>query len=162
MTSNRPRAIATIFALVVSVIWVTTVFGDSYTISDGSLLVIVNKDNPVSELTQSDLEKIFLGKRSFWKGGRIIKRCDLVEVDIEEDDTARAIFSVAYLHKDLMTLKSYWIKMIFSGRGQPPVSFSRPEDVINFVAKNPGGIGYIRPDDPTGKIKVIEIAGATD
>lgn len=162
MTISRPGAITAIFALVSSLIWAAAVSGDTIAISDGTLSVIVNKDNPVDKLTQTDLEKIFLGKRSFWKGGKIIKRCDLVEAGVEEDDTARALFSVAYLHKDLRTLKNYWIKMIFSGKRQPPVSFYRPKDVIDFVAKNRGGIGYIRPEDVTGKIKVVKIAINSD
>ena len=162
MTRARQLVLTAILALFASVAWTAAVFGDTVAISDGTLSVIVNRSNPVNKLTQSDLEKIFLGKRTFWKGGTIIKRCDLIETGEEEDDTARAIFSIAYLHKDLMTLKSYWIKMIFSGRGQPPVSFSRSEDVIDFVSKYPGGIGYIRPEDATGKIKVINIAINSD
>ncbi|MDH5510715.1 MAG: hypothetical protein OEZ32_10230 [Nitrospinota bacterium] len=125
---------------------------------NSALVVIVNIANPVKQLSAGELEKIYLGKRGFWEWGKPIKMIDLIEENINEDKSARAIFSVEYLDKSLPSLKSYWIRAIFSGRGQPPLVFGKSGDVLNYVSDNVEAIGYIRKKDFTpGKIKRMEI-----
>lgn len=127
----------------------------------GRLVFIVNKKNPVDELSLIDIEKIYMGKRNLWERGKPIKMCDLTEENSGEDGSARAAFSSRYLKKDLPSLKSYWIKMIFSGRGQPPMNFSKAGDVIRFVAENKDAIGYVYEKDVTGEVKTLRISEST-
>jgi len=110
----------------------------------GPLVVIVNITNPINQLSAEELEKIYLGKRGFWEWGKPIKMVDLVEEDMNENKSARAIFSAMYMDKSLPALKSYWIRAIFSGKGQPPLVFGRREDVVNYVSQNMEAIGYVR------------------
>lgn len=124
----------------------------------GRLALIVNVDNPVDELSRIDIEKIYMGKRNLWEWGKQVKMCDLTEEGVGEDNSARAIFSSRFLKKDLPSLKSYWIKMIFSGRGQPPMSFSGAGDVIMYVSENKDAIGYVYEKDVTGAVKTLKIS----
>lgn len=125
--------------------------------SMGELVIIVNKDNPVDRLTDKDLANIFLDKKSVWGTGVTIQTCDLVEPGIDEEKTARALFSEKILRKDLYSLKNYWLKMIFSAKRRPPITKKRPGEVIDFVAQNPGGIGYIYSGAITDEVKVVEV-----
>ncbi len=125
--------------------------------SDSGLVVVANKNNQVSSLTKSEVKKIFLGKKRFWNTGVSVETCDLVETGVRSSKTARARFSRQFLGKDLVKLKSYWIRMIFSGRGHPPVSFDNAGDVIKFVARDEGGIGYLYPADVTDDVKTLTI-----
>jgi len=123
-----------------------------------ALVIIVNNANPVDNLPAGELEKIYLGKRGFWEWGKPIKMADLIEENLHEDKSTRAVFSVQYLDKSLASLKSYWIRAIFAGRGQPPLVFGKSRDVINYVSENVGAIGYIRKKDfVPGKVKSLDI-----
>jgi len=123
----------------------------------GRLVVIVNNDNPINQLNARELREIFLNKRSAWVNGEEIESCDLAEKALAEEKTAQALFSTRYLHKDIHTLKSYWIRMIFSGRGEPPAAYKTARQVKRFVAEHVGGIGYLYERDVTDDVKKIDI-----
>jgi hypothetical protein len=40
-------------------------------------------------------------------------------------------------------VRSYWQQRIFSGRDVPPPELDSDEAVVAFVARSPGGIGYV-------------------
>jgi len=122
-----------------------------------ALVVVVNRANPVDELSEAEVARVFLGKRSFWPNGELIKPCDLIDSGMDERNSARGVFARRYLHKELLILKNYWIKMIFSGKAQPPVSLNNPQAVVHFVRDNPGGIGYLWASDVIGDVKTVRI-----
>ncbi|MGK7344709.1 MAG: hypothetical protein ACNS63_02740 [Candidatus Nitrospinota bacterium M3_3B_026] len=121
------------------------------------LIVVVNKGNPVESLTDKELANIFLGKISVWKSGDAILTCDLIEQDASEEESARARFAEEYLGKDLYSIKSYWIKMIFSAKRRPPITMKKAGEVIRFVAENRGGIGYVYKDQASDEVKVVRV-----
>lgn len=121
------------------------------------LVVIVNKANAVGSITRAELSSIYLGKRKTWATGEIVKPCDLQEPGVEEEQTAMGHFSVRYINKDLSSLKNYWIKMIFSGKGDPPPLLKKVEDVIRFVSEDPGSLGYLYSDQVTGAVRVVPV-----
>ena len=127
-------------------------------LAEERLAVIVNVDNPVNELSAGELEKIFLGKRGFWEWGKPIKTADLIEQGVKEEETSRALFTEDFLGKSLTALKSYWIRAIFSGKGQPPLVFPKASGVIGYVGDNVEAIGYApRKEVLSGKVKILHI-----
>jgi len=126
------------------------------------IVVVVNKLNPVETLSDKELANIFLGKKSVWSAGTPIVTCDLVEPGMDEKNTAMALFAEKFLHKDMVSLKSYWIKMIFSARRRPPLALGHPEDVIRFVSENRGGIGYVYAGQATEEVKVVRVRPSGD
>lgn len=139
----------------VTVLW--AVSGQADASSKGELVVIVNKANPLGSISRAELSNVYLGKRKMWATGDTVKPCDLQEAGVEEEQTAMGHFSVRYIHKDMSSLKSYWIKMIFSGKGEPPPAFKKPEEVIRFVSENPGSVGYLYSDQVTGAVRVVPV-----
>ena len=121
---------------------------------DPSYRVIVHASNPASEISKSELARIFLKKRTTWDSGK-----QVVVVDQAERSSTRARFSMAVLGKDVPTMKSYWQQSLFSGRGVPPVEQGSDGQVAAFVAANETAIGYVSAAAtlPPG-VKVIEIA----
>ena len=133
------------------------VSGPAAASSKRELVVIVNKANAVGSITRAELSSIYLGKRKMWSNGDIVKPCDLQEPGTDEEQTAMGHFSVKYINKDMASLKSYWIKMIFSGKGEPPPVFKKPEEVIRFVSEDPGSLGYLYSDQVTGAVRVVPV-----
>jgi hypothetical protein len=58
------------------------------------------------------------------------------------------------------SIKAYWQKQIFSGRGVPPEEKKSDEEVLKYVTENPGAVGYIAEAtkiDAYNNVKVLTI-----
>lgn len=114
------------------------------------LAVIVNPANAESALTADQAKDIYLGKtKKFPSGG------EAVPVDQKDGSPARAGFYTKVVGKDESQLKAYWSKLIFSGKGTPPTAVDGDADVKAWVAKNPGGVGYVDKAAVDGSVKVL-------
>ena len=100
--------------------------------------IIVNSANSVPSLTKSKAADLFLKRHTRWDNGRTV-----TPVDLSEKNASRAVFCKVLLNKEVAWVKSYWQKMIFSGRATPPVELSSDGEVIDFVRNNPDAIGYV-------------------
>jgi ABC-type phosphate transport system substrate-binding protein len=138
-----------------TVLW--AISGQASASSKRELVVIVNKANTAGSISKVELSSIYLGKRKTWATGDIVKPCDLQEPGVDEEQTSMSHFSAKYLNKDMPTLKSYWIKMIFSGKGEPPQVFKKAEDVIHVVSEDPASLGYVYSDQVTGSVRVLPV-----
>ena len=61
------------------------------------------------------------------------------------------------LDKSLERVESYWQAQVFSGKGTPPKGLNSDAEVIEFVRKWPGAVGYVSPNASTDGVKVINI-----
>jgi len=103
--------------------------------------IIVHVDNPALEMAQDDISKMFLGKMKGWKGWD--DSPTVMPVDLPAQSEIRIAFTSAIHKKNMSSISSYWQRMIFSGRGSPPDQAASDQEIIAFVAKNPGSIGYV-------------------
>jgi ABC-type phosphate transport system substrate-binding protein len=115
--------------------------------------VIVNADNPATSISSQNAQDFFLGKSKKWSDGTAA-----VPVDQLEKSAVRAEFSQAVLKKKVEAVKSYWLTIIFSGRGTPPVELKTDAAVLEAVRKDRGAIGYVAADAPLGAgVKAITV-----
>ena len=118
-----------------------------------SFRVIVHDSNPIDSISKSDLADYFLKKKTRWQSGRAI-----TPVDQSEKSPARDQFSRNVLGKEVPWVKSYWQRMIFSGRATPPAELSSDAEVLAFVSSNPDAIGYLEGSGSAGSgVKVIAL-----
>lgn len=118
-----------------------------------SFKVVVHESNPVRSLSSDRLSKLFLKKVTRWNDGREVE-----PVDLDDESPVREAFSEAVHGKDVASIKSYWQKMIFSGRATPPPELSGDAEILAYVRSNPGAIGYVRFGTSTGSgVAVVEI-----
>jgi ABC-type phosphate transport system substrate-binding protein len=107
--------------------------------------VIVNADNPATSLPAKTVQDFFLGKTTKWSDGTIV-----VAIDQIEKSAVREAFSNTVLKKKVEAVKSYWLTMIFSGRGTPPVELKTDAAVLDAVRTQRGAIGYV-----SGETKLV-------
>jgi ABC-type phosphate transport system substrate-binding protein len=107
----------------------------------GDLVVIVSARNPVTALRQEQVAEIFLSQTGQFPSGRAA-----VAIDQPLGAPRRDEFYNRVLAKTPVMVKSYWTKMVFTGRGQPPREVAGSEAVKKLVAANPELIGYIDSD----------------
>jgi len=114
--------------------------------------VIVNNANPTTTVTTSDLSKHFLKKVKKWKNGDKV-----VPVDLSANSAVRKDFSKAIHNKSVSAIKSYWQQYVFAGSGTPPIEKKSDLEVIEYVKKNSGAIGYVSKSTNTTGVKEITV-----
>jgi ABC-type phosphate transport system substrate-binding protein len=106
--------------------------------SSAAVKVVVHGSNPVTAITKAKTADLFLKRVTRWDNGRVV-----TPVDLSEKSPARAAFSRELMGKEVAWVKSYWQKMIFSGRATPPVELSSDAEVLDLVRGNQDAIGYV-------------------
>ncbi len=115
--------------------------------------VVVNAANPVETMEASSVAKIFLKKIKRWEYNESI-----TPIDLGPKNPVREVFTRDVHGKSVTAIKSFWQRMIFSARGQPPEEKSSAEEVLEFVRTTPGGIGYVAAGTPLGDdVKELKI-----
>ncbi|VAW56037.1 hypothetical protein MNBD_GAMMA07-1696 [hydrothermal vent metagenome] len=112
-------------------------------------VVIVNTANPDASISKKVAKKIFMGKKTSTGSTEVIP------VDQSEGSTARDDFYKKAAKKSPEKMKSYWSKMIFSGRAQPPKVISGDAAIIDWVKQNKNAIGYVDSSSVNSSVKLI-------
>jgi len=127
--------------------------GETYGVDFG---VVVNKANPVEDLSLKEVEKIFKAEKLFWDHGKKIVLL-LPEAGSPEK---KVLLGLVYKVSD-EELKQFWLTKIF--RNEIPLApkvLSSNTAVIKFVEKVEGAIGLVRLNGPIeNDVKIIRING---
>ena len=105
--------------------------------------VIVNAENPDldKEIAASTVAKMFIKKVKRWSHGESV-----TAVDLGAKSEVRKVFTRGVHGKSVTAVKSYWQRMIFSGREEQTEEMSSEKEVIAFVRAKSGAIGYVSCD----------------
>ena len=127
----------------------------SYANEERPFKILLNASNPISELTTYEISKLFLKKVKQWKESKEA----VLPVDLVADSPVREEFSSAIHERKLSSIKAYWQKQIFSGRGVPPEEKGSDQDVLEYVAGHAGAIGYVSDaaDIDHDDVKIVHI-----
>jgi ABC-type phosphate transport system substrate-binding protein len=114
--------------------------------------VVVNANNPVTEIKQDVLSNYFLKKITRWDDGTTIHPTDL-----PAGSAVREAFSHAVHGKSVASVAAYWQQQIFSGRGVPPPEKGNDAEVAAFVRADPGAIGYLSAGPTPPGLKTVQV-----
>ena len=56
-------------------------------------------------------------------------------------------------------MKRAWIRLVLSGEGVPPKVLGSEAEVLLYVAKNEGAIGFVDVDNVDDSVKVLAVQG---
>ena len=118
--------------------------------SAAQLVVITNPKNGVTSLSRDDVVNIFLGRFRQFPSGISAQPADLPATQPE-----KALFYRMLVNKDLAEINSYWARLLFSGRTVPPRQALSNEDLLSFISKTPGAIGYLEKRKIDARVKVV-------
>lgn len=113
------------------------------------ILVVVHPSNN-NELTEPQIVDIFLSRNSRFADDTIA-----VPLNQAKNSAARAKFEGSVLKKTASQMKAHWSKLVFRGKGTPPMEAGNDADVISLISTNPNFIGYIDESAVTDSVKVI-------
>jgi hypothetical protein len=114
--------------------------------------IIVNPSNPVTVLDRRFIEDAFLKRIKTWSSGQVIH-----PVDLGPRSPVRARWTDDMFRRPLEALRAYWQQRIFSGRDLPPPELDSDADVIRYVVKHDGAIGYVSGSAALGAAKPVSL-----
>ena len=119
------------------------------------LAIVVNRSNPMSEISLADLRKLYRGQRSRWSNGR---RVTLVMRDPGTPEREAILQTLYGVDED--EYRRGFLQAVFSGEaiGAPRVLAS-PNGVLRFVFNVPGAIGYVRVSEVDATVKTLRVDG---
>lgn len=117
------------------------------------LVIVVNRSNPVDNLSLTELRKIFLGNRSHWADGR---RITLVMRDPGEAERKILLRDVCGMSEE--QLKNHFLHGLYTGEILvSPKTLATPAGVKKFIFNVPGAIGYLRIGDLDNSVKTVRV-----
>ena len=119
------------------------------------LAIVVNKANPMTEVSLSDLRKIYRGQRGRWSNGR---RVTIVMRDPGAPERNAILRSLYGLDEE--EYRRGFLQAIFTGEASDaPKMLATPNGVLRFVFNVPGAIGYVRASEVDGSVKMLRVDG---
>lgn len=118
--------------------------------AQADVVVIVSAKSQVKALSTEQASDLFLGKTGDFPNG-----AKATPLDQNEGSTVRNVFYLKSSGKAPAQMKAHWARMLFTGRGQPPVESGDSEAIKRLVAANPGLIGYIDKDALDSSVRPV-------
>ena len=112
-------------------------------------VVVVSASSSLDALTLDEVRQIFNGQTRR-VSGVAVKPLDLPSRNSERDG-----FYQQVLGKSAEQMKSYWARMIFTGRGMPPREVSSAREMLMLVGSNRDFVGYLDAARVTPDLKVV-------
>lgn len=119
--------------------------------SQNEVIVIGNSRLPFDTLSSGELKDVFQRKKTTWDDGRKISFALL------DSGKTHQNFVRHYMQKTPAQYHRYWKKLVFSGRGVPPLTFRDEKSLMAHVALTAGAIGYVSHTTKLSGVKRINI-----
>jgi TonB family protein len=114
--------------------------------------VVANSSLKADSISASELRRVFMEEKiSLDDGSR-------VEPVLEKDGPVHAAFLQQILGISVDDLHNYYRTLLFTGKGSIPKAFSSDAEVVSYVSRTRGAIGYIDIAASAEGVKVLAIA----
>lgn len=113
--------------------------------------VIANSSVRADAISTDELKRVYLQETSSLRNGTH------VEPVLEKDGPAHEAFLRDFLDMNDGALQSYYRTLVFTGRGSMPRAFRSDTDVVAYVTRTRGAIGYVNASTDTDGAKVLLI-----
>lgn len=118
-------------------------------LSQAELVVIANPAAGVDELDKGAVKQLFLGKTRKLAGQKV-KLLDQVSGSADRENFYKQVTG-----KSSAQLKSYWSRLIFTGKGKPPEVIGDGPAVKAREAGTVGAVGYVDATQVDSSVKVL-------
>ena len=117
------------------------------------VVVIANESVTVDNISAAALKDIYTGKTMYWPDGQSVGLAVLADGKYDKTDAALEEAS----GMDASHFRTFWQRMVFSGRGQQPQKFGDAVSLVAFVASTKGAIALAPADANLKGVKKLEI-----
>ena len=103
----------------------------------GDTVVVASSSIPGKTLDRSDIKAVFLGKKSQIGGENVV----VVTLDHGE---VHQEFLKEVVGKTSSQFSTHWKRIVFTGKGRMPRAFKSEAELLSYVSKTKGAVGYAR------------------
>jgi hypothetical protein len=115
------------------------------------VVVIANLAVNAEVISIDDLRSVFLGTKTS------IKDDNRLTPVFERSGPVHNVFLKEYLGKTESAFQIYYRSLVFSGRGAMPTTLASDAEVVAFVEKTHGAIGYVDATALTSGVKRLRV-----
>jgi len=115
------------------------------------LKVIANSSVGAASISPDELKGVFLVTKSSLSDG------SHVEPVLLKSGVVHEAFLKDYVGKTDSALENYYRSLVFTGKGSMPKAFATDAEVVGYVEKTKGAIGYVSSGAGTGNAKVLDV-----
>ncbi|MBK5968433.1 hypothetical protein CCR91_06515 [Thiorhodovibrio winogradskyi] len=112
--------------------------------------MVVNSENPVTELTRDQVVDIYMGRRTRFPDGR-----PALPIDLGPDSPLRAAYYQELVGKTVAQVNAYWARLLFTGRATPPRVLPDIEAVLDVVNANQDALAYLDSQSLDDQVKIV-------
>ncbi len=124
-------------------------------ITEEALAIVVNKANPVTNLSFAELRQVFLAERNHWSNGR---KSVIAMREPGQPERAAVLRQIYRMNES--DYNRHFLQLNYSGESQSsPKQLATAEKVRKFVLNVPGAIGYVRASEVDDSVKLVRIDG---
>jgi len=117
----------------------------------GDVKVIANPSVGASSVSADELKGVFLATKTSLSDGSHI------EPVLEKSGAAHEEFLKEYLGKTDAALQTYYRSLVFTGKASMPKTVGSDTEVVAYVAKTKGAVGYVSSGAATAGVKTLEV-----
>ncbi|MGA2349573.1 MAG: hypothetical protein ABSF70_03995 [Terracidiphilus sp.] len=112
--------------------------------------VIANTSVSASSISAGDIKDVFLLDKDSLGGSH-------VEPVLARGGAAHEAFLKEYLGKNDTALQAFYRSLVFTGKASMPKSLPSDAEVVAYVAKTKGAVGYVSSGAPTEGVKTLQV-----
>jgi TonB family protein len=114
--------------------------------------VIANSSVKTDVISKGEIERIFLEEKSSFDDG------SHAQPVLEKDGSVHEAFLREYMGRTDDDLQSFYRALVFAGRGSLPKQLNSDAEVVAYVARTRGAIGYVNSGTDTAGVKTLAVA----
>ena len=112
-------------------------------------VLVTGKASTITSLDREEAERLYLGRTAVLKDGTAVTLADLPPGNVRDS------FYLTLTGKNPIQIRTYWSRIVFTGRALPPKEASSPTQLRSWLATNPNLIGYLSDADLDDSVRVL-------
>jgi ABC-type phosphate transport system substrate-binding protein len=117
----------------------------------GGVKIIANSSVKSATISADDLKGVFLEEKNSLSDG------SHAEPVLEKGGATHEAFLKEYLGKSDSALQTYYRSLVFTGQASMPKAVGSDAEVVAYVAKTKGAIGYVANGTSAEGVKTLEV-----
>jgi ABC-type phosphate transport system substrate-binding protein len=132
------------------IIWGVSFWGTAW-VHAADLKVIANSSVAASSVSADELKGVFLATKTSLSDG------SHVEPVLLKGGATHEAFLKEYVGKTDSAFETYYRSLVFTGKASMPKALASDGDMVGYVAKTKGAIGYVSAGAATAGVKTLEV-----
>jgi hypothetical protein len=117
----------------------------------GDIKIIANPSIGASAVSADELKGVFLATKSSLSDG------SHVEPVLEKGGAAHEAFLKQFIGKSDSAFETYYRSLVFTGKASMPKTTASDAEMIAYVARTKGAIGYVSAGASTAGVKTLDV-----